>query len=437
MWGDIMRGFYSLGVLFLLAPLGSVSAVEEVSERENRLFQLSELRTQFYRFLDRVENGQSPCHLPSCQLEKYQIMEKVSHQLGFLPKAASPLLDEAHKGVFAGYRLANLPAPYLNSETDSHQSRLRYQYSLHPEWRGSWYGFLSDLYLIRTMIKSFRQVLEDPIASEQLRQYMDAGLLEMAFHLSEGRAWADQIVRSRHEGNLEQESVAEEKANLHFAEYHRLRENVFPQLQAEGFRLFEGDVTLFPGLNPAQSLQMMLHLRSWISDRPNSYVFEALHLRFLDRLERTLESVVKLSHQFNDLEFGVLGLRNMESFANPVLRNEKDLTIDQQIQKRESLEEGLYTSADFFLGFLTINAWLGPSMIRVAPMVGLYEFHKLNSQPLQRTEGSRSIRLRFESIQFQEQVETRTETLMETKQVILQRIQQIESEIAQLEARNR
>lgn len=394
---------------------------------------LTSLHREFSSFLERVEKGRPPCHTPSCQLQKMALLEELSHHLARLPRSTSPFVADFDRAIFSGYRLASSAPPHVLDRSDQWREQ-RFHVSHHINWRSSWYTLISDLYLIQDLIRVFTEVQADPQRKLELKRLIGRGLLEVAFHMDRGQKALSGVTEAFMEHNSERLQETRARSEAHYDKFHKLSEQVFGE--ADEFSVLTGSPhqpPLFPSLNPAQQLQMLLHLREWSRLAGPNELFDAPRNRFLSRAYDSLEKAIDSLQAFNDLEFGVLGLENMQSIANPLLRNQADQQLHSRLYQEEEINAFTASVGTFMFDFFILKAWVGPSFLRTLTAFSAFQFWSIQQHPLRLGGGNKLMQLKLESYDLYDQVLRRQEVLEKARNQIQKRLAQIEREIAFIE----
>lgn len=418
-----MRGSLLVFVCFFVSSLSANESVEH----------LEAVKKRFEELLYRIEKGQEPCHLQSCQLEKYQLLERLSHRISRIPSSASPFIDTMKDSIFAGYRLAENPAPYF-LETASKEEERIFAYSHHLRWRQDWQLLISDIRLLRNFIEVYETYYESDEEQAKLLRLIDQGLFELAFHLTEGERSSEDIVSSPLADQSEELEELKKKTDFHFEQYYYYRDKIRPELQAQGRRLFDtsshGEPPLFPDLSSAESLQMILHLRDWAGPSPSSRLFRADQKRFLGKVKEELQDALRWAQEFHDLEFGVVGLSNLDSIANPIQQNQEAAGTYLDVFRREARAETWMSHFDFTMNFLLFNAWMNYKL--AAFPTAWSEYRRVSRESLTDANALQISFLRMEAIDLERQMENRRESLVRTRDLLLRRLEQVELELEYL-----
>jgi len=426
-WG-IMRGIYFAA--FACANLFIAGFVSSVHAGDNRLQRLIELQKNYESYLQRVEKGSPPCHLDSCQLEKYSLVESLHQLVTPIPTRVSWLVRDFDRAIFSAYRLASSPPPYFTEE-ETRSDRLRYQAAQHMEWRGSWQAAAADLFLLRKILETYFRVTQDPYRQSELKTLIGRGLLEMTYHMAEGQKWKDKHTAALWTDDYEAQEKSKHLVESHFEEYHRLRLAVFSGTGKNWN-------SLFPELNEAETQQMLQHLRHWKREHPETWLFGAQSIRTLSRAHHIIRKAIQTITAFNDLEFGVVGLNNFESISNPERRTHKDIEYLQIHRQQEARTRGIFQASDYLIRWMVFHAWLGPSFARTAWGVAAYEIFNVKTRPIVIDEygGRRRTELEAASREYAEQMQRRHSTLLETQDTIVRALSQVEAEIQFLRGEN-
>lgn len=427
MLGEILRGktckFFALAFVIGLAA-GTLRAQTSESERIERLHHVSQL---IENALERVRFGAEPCSTEACQRQKYRLLAQIRMQVDWLPQWRE---DELQSRAFlSAYRYLREPMQRPEASDWLQWWKRRYEYEIQN--RSLWPQYVQQMADLATAFQSFDRLVHTPSKSRQtFIDHWHQGLAEAAQFLQEA------VQLSRLAGLRELEWKDQEAEDLRSEAQTR-----FDQLRdweaRHGKRISQILSETFPEHQSAQALQLVLHLHTWSKHFDEKDIFQPYFVELLKDQQGFVRQIYRQMQEFNDLEYGVIGLQHYEDGQSPLIPWDEEIEIQKRLDQIEEIYRlGLDASIFFFLFGASQSLAAGSKAIQFSILApSLYGFQKLDQEisewALPRQAYSEELQwLRFE---LEQSLERRHVTLLRTKDALLERQKRVQDDLLQIE----
>jgi hypothetical protein len=280
------------------------------------------------QLLEKIENGRNPCYTDECQNKKVGLLGDVFQISSLLPEMGGAFLPTRERGIDSGYTLVRkrfVPPSMKNAfpstlkewkqwwlKRSDHESKIR----------SDWMRLVSEIYSLQQGLRMYIEVARG--SEEQHAQIEEAwqrGLARAAELLTTYPRLVRDASMADAQNDKAKAAQLRKEASLQIEEFNSLNRDKFenqfyPLLQA-----------LIPQAKTQEQVVAFLILtQRWMNFSGDSrHVFDP---SFINELKYRYKQIVALTHaaqDFNDLEYGVVGIKNFFSEVNPAIRTELEL----------------------------------------------------------------------------------------------------------------
>lgn len=420
MWGLFIlpRGVVLRRSLFIFLAFGLTPLSAEVPTRYD---QLTKVKAMIEAALDRVRLGQDACHDRLCQNQKRALLAKLKIELDWLPEWAEDSL--LRKSFHSAYRLVSQPYEKPQKTDLLAWWKRRYQYEL--EVRSYWPHFVESL---ADLSKSLSEL--EKLKSEEPRPLWEHYWKENLFKAAQDLHLAVRLTREASfkelEGQFEEAETIREQAQTYFDSLHRFEEK-------QGLRISRIFQKLAPKARAAEALQMILQIGRWAQWFGTEDIFNEEFLSFVGSQSSHIRSLYRLAQDFNDLEYGVVGLKQVNGVYLPLENLQSEIEIQSLLDRfEEGIKMGIDTGV-FFLLAGSANAIAAGSRILtfgiLAPSLYAQTKWQWNLSASLFTPQDYTDELRLHEFQLEEMLALRRSSLQQTERALLDRLDRVNREL--------
>lgn len=423
---------FSLYSFTLLCSAETLADSHEI-EKYERALQIA--REQ----LDRAVNGRDPCHSTSCQIEKTELLDEISIQIDRLPLGIPVFEESSLRALTSAWRLIENPFPLPRNSVDESFSfselknwwERRYSHDL--KLRSSWTGLYGQLLMIEKAIGFYLQLVSSsPARRADFLRAWNGGLKDYTELERESSIYFYRI-RQLEAGGLEGSNEIE-RLELAREMLNRERERIKSQLPDSPYRLLE---KLFPNFQAPESAFILGLISHWLDIFPSNDLFDEERALILQKLENRVENLKENVRSFQELEYGLVGLRNFESMTNPVVAINYELGIQEKLGLAEGVISGILDLGSWSaLYSFSASLGMGKALL-TSGLLGLGSYYSIEydlsySEIFFEPQNRRGEL--FEQLpKFEQQMARRHQTLKYVRDVLLQKIESYEKKLDELE----
>lgn len=344
------------GLLLSGSAVGNDQDQNTRPQSDPKLQKLYERRALAYRLLDRMMNGKTPCFTPACQIQKQKQINRIAQELGDIPR---DFLKSRDRGLTSAYRFVKRPllAPEdLNFFPERWEEWVYWwkkRYSAESQWKAEWTILVAEARALKDSTQTYLSWNQFTEAHQNLiREAIDRGLFEIA-HFSKRSAELRQRLQdlSRPTRNLSSEEIAQRNRAIESVEAES--QAVFEKLNSLNERFEHRTRAVVAELFPEDSFEDVmttLHLlEGWMKLFGTTDLFSRSLKAHLTTRAHALQTLTQQIQDFNDLEYGALGINNFFSTLNPEISGEQELIIQEFLNEVDSTARTAYHLISFFL----------------------------------------------------------------------------------------
>jgi len=395
---------------------------------QSALSKLEQSLKQTKSLLDRVEKGKSPCFSIDCQHEKSKILNETRRLADTISWKPSPQ-NEAFQAArfFVAYPFQR-PSEEFPETMKQWKAWWERRYSYETKYRFQWMSLVNQ-------ITSFYDALDIILRRAKTSSALDKELIQEAWDRQAGRisllmrehaqlieTAKQEELKGRDSSDLKQEALALSK------EREALEKNFggsFAAIMQE----------LFPQVEFKRSVSSLAHLQLLAEDYQVTKIFDADFLSHVSYWRSQLKKFSNKLQEFNDLEYGVVGLRNFNTSTNPAVAAEQEIPIQEFLDKFDGTARAATSIAAFYLMTTVLGVATDSILLKIVIPSGLqlvgsekdFELSEVLWAPAHRTE-----EILASLPDLQDRMQQRFRDLLKTRSLLLQRIQELESQISEL-----
>lgn len=342
----------------------------KVWAQNDRLSRLQQARQLTLQTLDRVNQGAAPCYDSDCQNQKARLYHQIERSLS----RATPLRENltAH----SVYRFLRSPRQELNQNPktlrDWHAWWKR-RYSLEAFQDAEWNAFFESVVQTEKMLQLVWGLVSNPFDLDRIAPRFDRDFREACRLLYSAVLLEEQANQAYRAGD-------EAKSDRLKDEADRLRDRQKAIEERMGRPLLAITRELLPDQSFGDSLRTFIELDRLMRLFGSSDLLHPDLPGFVRGMHQEWNAVFKPSQDFADLEYGVVGLNNLETIVNPVVAVQNEIRIQSQLDRVEIVGQSLI---DLFHYSLLLGAardfGSGSKLLTFLGLLGSgYAFEKLD-----------------------------------------------------------
>lgn len=419
-----MRGIRS--VLGALVGFGALNI--QVYSSESEL-----LHAKLVRYLDRVENGRSPCFTSECQGQKAHLLMQLFQETSQLPYVDEVLLKSRKTGIDSAFRLVAKPfipatntVPFRMSDWMDHWKR---RFTYETQIQSSWLAFQSDLYHLQDGLQMYQRLIRKPREKLHLIEELeDKGAFQACSLMIESA----KLIELSRVYETQGRKLESQKARERALQLHAQREAIESKFQGHFREVLEA---VFTGSSFQEIVSFLDASQKWRRILRSSSLFEPQFQSRMNGALQKLKRITQIAQDFNDLEYGVVGLKNFYSSTNPAIRAESEILIQEALdQVEQKLRLLIDLAATYFLiktGPQIFNSpWIAQTALpTLYQWISIQKGVDLSSEILPPSQRTQSLAQRLP--QLQEQMEARYQELWKTRDALKERILELKLEMTQ------
>ncbi len=397
-----------------------------LSELETRLATAQEL-------LKRVEEGQAPCYSHECQYQKNQLLNEAFRRSTLLPSDGLKILTYRDQAMEGAYQMVGKPFQRPGDEfpkTLKEWSRWwKLRMSHEHIYRGQWLAFVNQAFSTHSAL--------DLILKKASASPSQIPLIEEAWSRGAGQIFT---LMREHASLMRQAAVLRDLGKIKQAESlsvqaTRLREQR-ESLENEFGGVFRSVMEkLFPGLSFEKIGNAFFYLNVIVEFERETQIFSPRTLSRLQFWRAELKRLLKSLQNYNDLEYGIVGLNNFNTTTNPAVSIEMELPIQKFLDTfDQTARMGTQIGAAYLMSSAYSLAGLG-YLAQSLTFTGLnltaneydFDFTLLLWEPATRTQALEAL-----LPELKDQMNSRFKDLLRARKELKRLIQDLETQIQSL-----
>ena len=384
---------------------------------------------------DRIENGQSPCQQDSCQLQKASILSQAFQKSEMLPSAFKQERSQAFEAAFN-----MIDDPWIRPESFFPESLRDWQAWWEHRFRddaaraNAWMSYSNELmrnYVgLDLLVDRFSSLStsDRPLMSQAL----EMGALRIGFLLREAPMMMIEAERIERLGRIADAKLMQKRA----LELSIERETLEKKFKGE----YEGVMKrLFPRTSFKQIVSAFHAGSRWMDVLRYSDIDNPALLKKLRYFRDVLKKIQNEVQSFNDLEFGVLGLKNFNASHNPLIAAQQEAIIQEYLDVVDAVGRTAASIASFYAAQSLMAGFTQSVFWRITPLAAASSwtvYHDFELEAFFWDNSTISGRLNSKIPQLEEETEKRFRDLLKAYQTVCNKIQELEMEIDLSEANN-
>lgn len=423
----IRRSFGVFVSCVFLFSSGILKAQETASENLDRLYQKREM---LLNLLDRVEQGAEPCFSPSCQNQKTSLIHSLHRKLERLPHFDSADPSARRMGIITAHRLVANPyiAPASKKLSIGNWVdwwRRRYIHDL--DLKSNWMNMKGNLGLLRKSIRFLVQ-LQSSDRSRQIaiQNYWDQGLGAAAANIVAAVRVGRKAEAYSAQGDETKAEFYRSKVSKHFDAVRRIEKRL-------------GETTknilrrIFPELEERDLIVYVSQLHQITKEFGSNQLFDPELEEYVSYFYDVSKDLYRDLQDFTDLEYGVIGLENFYTETNPIVALDNELQIQQQLDVVDGVGRTIVDLATFYImmkasyGTANGSRLLGGGLTAFSTYASLKADFDFSEILLSRS--NRTSRIRAEKVALEAEIADRRKTLLQTQELLLIKIEEINEQI--------
>ena len=383
----------------------------------------------------RIESGQAPCQSESCKLQKAAHLNEAFQKSDMLP----PRFRSTQARAFsAAYQMTDdpwiRPQEFFPDDLAAWQSWWERRFRNDGQRSSDWMTYSNEVLRSYAGLDAFVDRLSKASAADQklLSDAFDRGALRIGFLLREVPLLMMQAEALRADGQTQQSENMRERALKLSVEREGLEKNFKGQ--------FEGVIVkLFPRQSFKQAISALHVSHQWMEALGYSKAQDPALLKKLRYFRDLLKKINTDIQSYNDLEFGVVGLKNFHSTTNPLIATQQEAIIQSFLDIVDSLGRTVASIGTFYAAQAAMAGFTQSVFWRIVPIVtgstaAVYWDVDWESQFW--TTSDISGQLNSAIPRLEEEFEKRFEDLLKAYTTVCQRIESLEAELNSLQTNN-
>lgn len=392
-------------------------------------------REKAVNVLRQIETGQSPCYSDDCQTKKFRMVSDVYRQSSLLPKVGQLFLESRADGVQSGYRLVQKKFAPPSME-NAFPSTLREwkswwikRYDHELETRSNWMRLTSDLYSLQQGMKIYIELAK--ASDEQKSQIEEAwgrGLWRCAELLTSFPNLVLQASQAEAHKNAALALELRREAARQIDEFNTINKEKF---QGQFYPMLE--LLLPQAKTPEQAIALLMLLNHWKQVSGAAHVFDESFQNEMKYRYKEIFALTRTAQDFNDLEYGIVGLKNFYSSVNPAIRTELEMVYQGFLDKVDDTARQIVDLGAFYLLGITGAEIMGPgflSQYALPTSLSLFSIEfKFEATELLWARSNRTQDLKAHLASLEADMERRRSELFDTRRALKLKIQQYDDEL--------
>ncbi len=383
----------------------------------------------------RIESGQTPCFDSSCQLQKSDYLQRAFQKSELLP----PSFQGERKSAFsASYQMIDdpwvRPETFFPEDLQEWKQWWEHRFRNDSQRSATWMAYSQEILRNYAGLDTLIDRLSKMTVKDQglLRECLNRGALRIGYLLREAPRLHIEAERLQSIGRVAEAETTKNLALKLSMEREALEQNFSGQ--------YEGVVMkLFPRVSFKQIISAFHVATLWMEALGHSDLQNPALIRKLKYFRDALRQIHNEIQSFNDIEFGVLGLKNFHSSVNPLFAHQQEAIIQEYLDVVDGLGRAVASIGTFYVAHSVMAGFTESVFWRVIPLAAGstlaiefdFELESLFWMP-----SSLTGRLQAQIPQLQEESEKRFLELLKAYQTVSTKIQDLENQLSVSEIPN-
>lgn len=398
---------------------------------------LIQTRTKAKTLLDKIEIGADPCFTDECQVKKSRFLSKIFAQSQKIPGAGISFLKARDSGIASGRQLVRhrftppkLENGYFPQSVKEWVVWWQRRYSYEMDMKSTWQEFGSQAYSMRAGLQLYARLASESDEKKQIiQEAWDRGLADAARFISDGERWIIMAAKAEDAGRMEEAAKYREMAHDSIKKKYEIESRFEGQLYA----VIDA---LFPNSTRIQTMAFLILIDEWKKMLDEPRLFSP---SFQEKLKFQAEQVGDLTSliaDFNDLEYGVVGIRNFHSPVNPAVLAEMEIPIQEFLDSVDFSGRASARILSFYLMTLTADSLIGSSAAIRFGLPAVIDLQLQNSdQDIAQvlwpaSHQTQKIKSALDTLE--KRMENRRQELFRSQKIIRQKIEELDEKIRAL-----
>jgi hypothetical protein len=415
----------------MIGALALPSAVISQPSRESL-----EKKLNYARWLKtRIEIGQAPCYDSPCQLQKSHHLQNAFQKAETLPLSFQ---SERLRAFGAAYQMIDdpwvRPEAFFPEDLQEWRQWWEHRFRNDSERSSSWMAYAQEVLRNYAGLDLLIDRLNQLSAKDKsiLKECLDKGALRIGFLLREAPLLHIEAERLLSLGRIQAAETTRNSALKLSMEREELEKNFSGQYEGVMLRIF-------PGVSFRQIISAFHVATLWMEELGHSDLQSAALLRKLKYFRDALRQIHTEIQSFNDVEFGVLGLRNFHTSVNPLVAHQQEIIIQSYLDVVDGLGRSVASLGTFYLAHSVMAGFTESVFWRIVPLAAgstlAIEFD-FELESLFWTPSSLTGQLGSQLPKLEEESEKRFKELLRAYQTVSKKIEDLENQLSLSELSN-
>jgi hypothetical protein len=383
----------------------------------------------------RIESGQTPCYDSACQLQKSDHLQRAFQKAEMLP---SSFQSERLRAFQAAYQMIDdpwiRPEAFFPQDLDEWRQWWEHRFRNDSQRSAIWMAYSQEILRnyagLDTLIDRLNQV--SPKEKSLLKECFDKGALRIGFLLRETPRLYIESERLNSLGRPQEAEAARNLALKLSVEREDLEKNFSGQYEGVMLRLF-------PRVSFKQIISAFHVATHWMEALGYSDIESPALVRKLRYFRDALRQIHGEIQSFNDVEFGVLGLKNFHTSVNPLIASQQEIIIQDYLDVVDGLGRAVASVGSFYLAHSVMAGFTESVFWRIVPLAAAstlaIEFD-FELESLFWTPSTLTGQLQSQMPQLEEESEKRFKELLRAYQTVSKKIEDLENQLSLSEISN-
>jgi hypothetical protein len=417
--------FLCIGLLtFAFCPAYSQTSLESLKKNKAIL----------EGFLEKIENGRNPCFSDECQSQKSKLIDDIFDQTTALQAHLTPSLKT---GIQSARRLIAHRFIPTNSQDKFPESLEEWAYwwkrrsSHENKYRSDWSAFASQVKATREALRFYQRAhTRRPATKKLMQDAWNRGAAKNARLMKESSGLMHLAGQLQRLGLEEEAQKAQEQALLAKDESDKIQKKFRGQIKPLLLKLFRS-------ADYGKLVSALAILDQW----PDIYETEAFldeeianEVNYFYKQYKNLDQKIQ---DFNELEYGVVGLKNFHTPVNRLSSSENELIIQEVLDRVDESARSFISIGAMLLLFKSGKILFGQTPLAYSFPSAAFIYAEEKNFDLADQIWSRSYRseeIRSGMPKLRQLMEHRQTELLKLRKILRKKIKQIDLRLIELQA---
>jgi len=409
-----------LGHLLLLIPLSMAAGRLTAQTTDQIRTEIKKIQT----FLDRIDNGATPCFSSECQTQKYDLLTKIFNVSQTLPGTGTEMLKSLNSAIETATFMVDHPYQLGSDVFPQSLKEWKYwwakRYSHEQEYRNQWFAFVGEAFAVWESLDIFISASKTDAETQALiQEAWDRGSAEISKLYHEQSWLADRAGVMKALGEQNEAERLMQEAQRAIQRRQELERNFF------GGRFRSVMEELFPRLDFKKICAAQARMQYFMSATTSNQLFSRQTIQELSYWRSRLQSLNNLVKTYGDLEYGAVGLKNFHSMTNQAYAVEYEIIIQDFLDKVDLSGRVAANVGATYLMTIAFAASAYPTFVFIGTSTGLnYANAQYNFDMTEYlwASSNRSDQLQSLLPRLKEDMEKRLADLLRSRTILSQRL---------------